>query len=94
MPTVPLRTVAGGAAGRSSLDDALFGMQPNVPSCTRWSPPSWRRPAGHPEHQDPGRGVRRRQQAVPPEGHRPGPPGLDPGAALGRRRGGPRPQAA
>ena len=46
--------------------------------------------AGHPEHQDPGRGLRRRRQAVPAEGHRPGPRRLQPapiwvggGVALG-----------
>ena len=30
---------------------------------------------GHARHQDPRRGPRRRQEAVPPEGHRPRPPG-------------------
>jgi hypothetical protein len=36
---------------------------------------------------------RRRRQAVPPEGHRQRPSGLDPGAALLRRWRGPRPEA-
>ena len=45
-------------------------------------------PHRHGRHQDARRGPRRRRQAVPPEGHRPGPPGLAPRAALrGRRRG-------
>ena len=39
-----------------------------------------RGPAGHALHEDPRRGSRRRQEAVPAEGHRPGPPGLDPRA--------------
>ena len=55
--------------------------------------PAGRGPAGHPVHQDPGRGPRRRRQAVPPEGHRPGPPGLHPLAQLGRRRRRPRAEA-
>ena len=42
----------------------------------------------------PRRGPRRRPQAVPPEGHRPGPPGLDPRAAVRRRRRRPRPAPA
>ena len=37
--------------------------------------------------------ARRRRQAVAAEGHRPGPPGLDPVAAVARRRRGPRPEA-
>ena len=55
--------------------------------------PAGRRPGRHPEHQDPRRGAGRWQEAVQAEGHRPGPPGLDPLAALGRRRGCPRAQA-
>ena len=48
--------------------------------------PAGRGPAGHALHQDPRRGPRRRPQAVPAEGHRPRPAGLDPGAAVRRRR--------
>ena len=63
-------------------------------SCTRSSPRSSRAArAGHAQHQDPRRGRRRRREAVAPEGHRPGPPGLDPRAALARRWRRPRPQA-
>ena len=54
-------------------------------------PPGRDRPAGRPpdrhaRHQDPRRGPRRRQEAVPPEGHRPRPPGHRQRAALPRRR--------
>ena len=52
-----------------------------------------RRPRRDPEHQDPGRGQGRRREAVAPEGHRPGPPGLDPRAALAWWWRGPRPEA-
>jgi large subunit ribosomal protein L4 len=31
MPSVDVRTAAGGAAGSIELDDSLFGVQPNVP---------------------------------------------------------------
>ena len=61
-------------------------MQTNVPA----DPPGRRRPArrgpaGHPLHQDPRRRPRRWQEALPAEGHRPGPSGLDPRAAVRRR---------
>ena len=56
--------------------------------------PAGRRPGRDPVDQDPGRGARRRRQAVPPEGHRPGPPGFEPLAVHERRRRGPRAQAA
>ena len=39
----------------------------------------------HAQHEDARRGSRRRRQAVAPEGHRPGPSGLDPLAAVARR---------
>src|SRR5438270_499895 len=53
-------------------------------------PPGRRRaagrgPAGHARHEDARRGPRWRQEAVPPEGHRPRPPGFDPCAAVHRR---------
>ena len=44
--------------------------------------------------QDPRPGPRRRQEAVPAEGHRPRPPGLDPRAPVRRRRRRARPGAA
>ena len=52
------------------------------------------RRTGTARHQDARRGPRRRRQAVPPEGHRPRPPGLAPRAALRRRRRGLRPAPA
>ena len=55
--------------------------------------PARRPPPRHAVHQDPRRGAGRRRQAVEAEGHRPGPRGLQPAAALDRRRRGPRPQA-
>ena len=53
-----------------------------------------RGPPGHALHQDPRRGPRRRQEAVPAEGHRPRPSGLDPRAAVRRRWRRARPAAA
>ena len=79
----PCKTPAGAEAGSVDLDEAIFGIEPNVAG----DAPGRHRPAGrppvrHPEHQDPRRGARRRRQAVEAEGHRPGPPGLDPVAAV------------
>ena len=62
-------------------------------ACTRWSPPS-SPPAGPaPRAPRPAPRSRRRRQALEAEGHRPRPPGLDPLAAVARRRRGPRAQA-
>src|SRR5216683_1562685 len=47
------------------------GHAPGLPA------PARQRETGHGEHEDPRRGIRRRRQAVPPEGHRPRPPRLD-----------------
>ena len=73
----------------------MFGIQPQragaPPGRDR---PAGRRPLGHPEHQDPGRSVRRRPEALQAEGDRPGPPGLGTGAAFHRRRRRPRSQAS
>ena len=46
------------------------------------------------QHQDPRRGAGRWREAVAAEGHRPGPSGLDPLAAVARRWCGARPEAA
>ena len=94
MASITVKTPSAPDKGTVELADELFGIQPNVPR----DAPGRHRPAGpppgrHPEHQDPRRGARRRSQAVPPEGHRQRPPGLDPCAALGRRRRRPRAQA-
>ena len=56
--------------------------------------PAGRRPSGHPQGQAPWRGVRWWRQAVPPEGHRPRPSGLDPRAAVHRWWRRARPHAA
>ena len=78
--------------GRPRADHLRHRAQRGGPAPGR-DRPAGRGPLGHPVHQDPGRGPRRRRQALPPEGHRPGPPGFDPGAALLGRRRRPRAQA-
>ena len=95
MASIDVLTAAGKKAGTVELDGRrLRHRAQRAGACTRSSPPSCAaRRAGTPVHQDPGRGPRRRRQAVEPEGHRPGPPGLDPLPALARRRRGPRPEA-
>ena len=52
------------------------------------------RPPGNAVHPNPGRGAGRRGQALPAEGHRPGPPGVHPLAELVGWRRRPRAQAA
>ena len=77
------------AAGR---DLRRAGQHPADPPGRRG--PAGRGPPGHARHQDPRRGPRRWPQAVPPEGHRPRPSGLDPRAAVRRRWRRARPHAA
>ena len=82
-------------AGTVDLPDDLFGIEPNVAVMHQVVTAQLaHRPRRHAQHQDPGRGRRRRREAVAPEGHRPRPPGLDPRAALAWRRDRPRPEAA
>ena len=89
MPSTTLYTKTGAEAGTVDLPEALFAAPVNEAVHA----PGRRRAAGRPpdrhgRHQDPRRGPRRRRQAVPPEGHRPCPPGLAQRTALrGRRRG-------
>ena len=68
------------------------GQHPDDPPGRRGA--AGRRPSGHAQHQDPRRGPRWWAQALPPEGHRPRPPGLDPRAAVRRRWRRARPSAA
>ena len=92
--TVPLRTVDGGSAGSVNLDEAVFGIQPNVAvmhqvvtaqlAAARAGTQSTKTRA---EVSGGGR------EAVQAEGDGPGPAGFDPCAPLGRRRRGPRPEA-
>ena len=77
MPQTTLYARTGEAIGTVELsDDAL-----RRPGQRRGPPPgrdraARRPPPGHARHEDPRRGPRRRQEAVPPEGDRPRPPGL------------------
>ena len=78
MAEITLKTTAGADAGTVELDDAMFGIQPNVPVMHQVVTAQLAKPPRrHAEHQDPQRGPRRRRQAVPPEGHRQRPPGFD-----------------
>jgi large subunit ribosomal protein L4 len=93
MAQITVKNVAGADAGTVELDAATFGIQPNVPVMHQVVTAQLAAPGRHPEHQDPQRGPRRRRQAVPPEGHRQRPSGLDPRTALLRWWRGPRPEA-
>ena len=83
MPQTTLYDRTGASIGSVELsDDAVRRPgQRGRPAPGRDRPA--RRPAPrHARHEDPRRGPRRRPQAVPPEGHRPRPPGPSDGAAL------------
>ena len=95
MAQITLKTTTGADAGSVELDDAVFGIQPNVPVMHQVVTAQLaNRRAGTQSHEDPQRGPWRRCQAVPPEGHRQRPPGLDELTALHRRWRRPRPEAA
>ena len=94
MPTLEKKDAAGKAAGNVELDDAMFGIEPNVPVMHQVVTAQLAaKRVRHAVHQDPRRGARRRRQAVEAEGHRPRPCRLQPLADLGRRWRDPRPQA-
>ena len=94
MATVTVRTPAGAEAGTSSSRTRSSACSPTSRDASSGHRPARDPPCGHPEHEDPSRGARRRREAVPPEGHRPGPRRLDPCAALEWRWRRPRPEAA
>ena len=90
--TVDVESPPGDNAGTVELPAEIFDVQVNIPLIHQVVVgAARRRPPGHARHQDPRRGPRRWPQAVPPEGHRPRPPGLDPRAAVRRRWRRPRP---
>ena len=87
MPQTTLYDRTGATVGSVDLAEALFAAPVNeaVLHQAVVAQLAGRR-TRHRRHQDPRRGPRRRPQAVPPEGHRPRPPGLAHRAALPRRR--------
>ena len=95
MPSTTLFTKTGAEVGTVDLPEALFAAPVNeaVMHQAVIAQLAGRR-TGTPRHQDARRGPRRRRQAVPPEGHRPRPPGLAQRAALRRRRRRLRPASA
>ena len=74
--TTTLYTKAGAEAGTVDLPEALFAAPVNTAVLHQAVVAQLAgAPDRHGRHQDPRRGPRRRQEAVPPEGHRPRPPG-------------------
>ena len=72
MPTLDVKDLAGDTAGTVDLDEAIFGIEPNLPVMHQVVTAQLAaRRVRHPVHQDPGRGPRRWRQAVEAEGHRP-----------------------
>ena len=77
MPQTTLYARSGDAIGTVELSDELFAAPVNAAVMHQAVTAQLAgRHLGHPRHQDPRRGPRRRQEAVPPEGDRPRPPGL------------------
>ena len=73
----PLRQDRRARPAPSSCPDELFAAPVNAAVLHQAvDRPAGRSPARHARHEDARRGPRRRQEAVPPEGHRPRPPGL------------------
>ncbi len=83
------RVVGDGRPGRRHLRH----RSPTCRCCTRSSPPSWPPPGPAPRAPRPAPRCPAAARSRSAEGHRPGPAGLDPCPALGRRRRRPRPQA-
>ena len=78
MPSTTLFSKTGKELGKVDLPETLFAAPVNeaVMHQAVMAQLAARR-TGTARHQDPRRGPRRRRQAVPPEGHRPRPPGLE-----------------
>ena len=79
MSKYTIKNVEGAEVGQASSPDGVFGIGAEHP---RHPPggglPGQLRSPGHPLREEPPRGLRRRREAVPPEGHRSRPPGLHP----------------
>ena len=93
--TATRRNAAGHDLGTVDLEPTVFGLEPNravLHQVVTAQLAAAR--AGTQSTRTAGRGAWGRRQAVPPEGHGPGPPGLEPLAVHERRRRGPRAQAA
>ena len=86
MTTVNVQSPAGDVAGTVELPAALFDVEVNIPLVHQVVVAQLAAARqGTARHEEPRRGPWWWPQAVPPEGHRPGPSGLDPGAAVRRR---------
>ena len=93
--TVTRRNVAGHDLGSVDLEPSIFGLEPNLAVLHQVVTAQLAAArSGTQSTKTRVRGPRRRGQAVRPEGHRPGPPGLEPLALHERWRRRPRPQAA
>ena len=93
--TVDVMTPDGTKSGTVELPAEIFDVQVNIPLIHQVVVGQLAAARqGTRIDQDARRGRRRWPQAVPPEGHRTRPPGLDPRTAVRRRWRGPRPDAA
>ena len=87
MTTVTITTPAGDKGDSIVLPDSIFGVQANIALMHQVvvAQLAAARQGTH-KYEEPRRGLRWRQEAVPPEGNRPRPSGFDPFAAVRRRR--------
>ena len=94
MTALTMKTPTGADGDSVDCPTPVFGIEPNMAVLHQVVTAQLAAArARHAQHQDPRRGERRRRQAVAPEGHRPGSPGLDPLPALAGRRCCPRTEA-
>ncbi len=92
---IDVHTPDGKKDGSVELPAELFDVEPNIALMHQVVTAQLAASAsGHALDQDARRGLRRRQEAVPPEGHRPRPSGFDARAAVHRRWRRARPEAA
>ena len=92
--SVTRRSIDGTELGDVDLDPETFGIEPNLAVLHQVVTAQLAAArAGHPVDQDPLGGPGWWRQALPPEGHRPGPGRLQPVAGLGGRWRGARPEA-
>ena len=73
MPKVAVYNLEGSQTGELTLSDEIFASDIN-------------KAPGHKEHSDSHGSPRRRQEALPPEGHGPRPPGFNPRSSVHKGR--------
>ena len=72
MSKYAIKNAEGAQVAEAELADGVFGIEPNIPVIHQSVVCHGQlRSSGHPLREEPPRGLRRRRQALSPEGHRP-----------------------